>query len=84
MSSTSARREALTATVLGLGFCGGVLTVAADILTHTVSEHWNACTGKTPKSIGPRLGRSAMLFFALSVLFGLSRSKWALVHMIKR
>jgi len=81
MSSTSARREALTATVVGLGFAGGALTAAADILHHDVREHWDACLGKTSKSMGPRLGWGAMGLFALAVLFGLSRSKWAIKDM---
>ena len=84
MSSTSARREALTATVVGLAFSGGALTAAADILTHTVKEYWDACLGKTPKSMGPRLGWGAMGFFTLAVLFGLSRSRWALKDMFHR
>ena len=35
-------------------------------------------------SMGPRLGWGAMGLFALAVLFGLSRSKWAIKDMFSR
>jgi hypothetical protein len=67
MSSTSARREALSATVGGLGTFGWMMTGAADILTGDVDDQWNACAGRKGVSPAPWIGRVAFVPCALAV-----------------
>jgi hypothetical protein len=67
MSSTSARREALSATVGGLGTFGWMMTGAADILTGDVHDQWNACAGRKGVSPAPWIGRVAFVPCALAV-----------------
>jgi hypothetical protein len=67
MSSTSARREALSATVGGLGTFGWLMTGAADILTGDAGDQYNACAGRKGVSPAPWVARVAFVPFALAV-----------------
>mmetsp|Transcript_25024 Transcript_25024/g.34487 ORF Transcript_25024/g.34487 Transcript_25024/m.34487 type:complete len:227 (-) Transcript_25024:171-851(-) len=78
MSAASSRREALASVVVALGFSGGTLSVAAELLKYGVKEYWEACLGKRNSSIGPSLGLGAMIPFAFSLLVGLTRSRMAI------